>query len=517
MERVAELERENEKLALKATALERENKILREEVASLRQARFGRSSERIASDQLALFLNGEFQAAPVPESVASSAEPPAAAKKQNAHGRSVFASNLPRQVVESDLPDGERVCQCCGKTLVLIGEDVSERGHVIPAQFVVRRYVRKKYACPDGHTVKTAPMPEGVIAGAKYEGSVHAYLATAKYSDHLPLHRLEGIFKRQGLHLPKQTMWDMLVRLDELVAQPVLRQMRDELLEEPVLHADETPVTLCLEDGKGSRKGYVFGWRSLAERETPKILIEFRASRGRDGPTKFLGKWSGTAIFDGYSGYDEVVARNGIVRAGCWSHARRKLKEALDVGSREAALLLVHVNRLFALERAINGRAERRKFDQQAREALRSRVRAKRSRKLVDKIQATTAELVRRRGTLPKSKLGKALGYLQRQGGPLGVFLSDPRIPIHNNDSERDLRHIAMGRNNWVVFASLRGGELACRMYSLVLSCREAGVDPQAYLEDVLEKVSTTRASEIASLTPWAWAEAREREASELA
>jgi transposase len=128
---------------------------------------------------------------------------------------------------------------------------------------------------------------------------------------------------------------------------------------------------------------------------------------------------------------------------------------------------------------------------------------------LVDEILVLADELYRERSTLPKGKFGKALGYLLGQRRPLSAFLDDPRIPIHNNDSERDLRHLAIGRKNWMIFASERGGHVACRLYSLVLSCKQSGIDPEAYLEDVLMKVATTPASEIASLTPWGWAAAR--------
>ena len=137
----------------------------------------------------------------------------------------------------------------------------------------------------------------------------------------------------------------MMVTLDELVAQPVLEQMRVELLEEPVLHSDETPVTLKVEDGRGSAKGW--GWRNLRESEDSKALIEFRTSRGRDGPLSLLEDWSGTLICDGYSGQNEVVRRNGITRAGCFAHARRKVKGAFDLGECRAAELLDPIQRLF--------------------------------------------------------------------------------------------------------------------------------------------------------------------------
>jgi len=499
--RLQSLLEEFEKLRERLEVLERENRILREENALLKRGLFGRGTERIDPSQLALYETGQ---AAIPEPAAPAEAAPR--KDKRGHGRAPFAADLPREVIELDLSEDERSCQHCGKGLRRIGEEITERGHIVPARVVVRRYVRPKYACPDGHAVKTAALPDGVIDGGKYEASVYAHVVASKYSNHLPLHRLEGMLKRRGVHLPKQTMWDMLSRVDELVAQPVLAQMRRELLAEPVLHSDETPVTVCLEDGKGSRTGYAWNWRSLRGRGPPKALVEFRTSRSRDGPLAFLGDWSGTLIIDAYSGFDKVVARNDIVRAGCWAHARRKLKDALDTGSTSAAWVLAPVQRLFALERAMTQRAERKGWSFEELVELRRAVRARRSRDLVAVIHDRAFQLASQRSTLPKSALGKALRYLERQREPLATFLDDPRLPIHNNDSERDLRHVAVGRKNWVVFASPRGGEVACRLYSLVLSCRQSGVDPEAYIEAVLGAISTTPASQIATLTPWGWA-----------
>ena len=128
------------------------------------------------------------------------------------------------------------------------------------------------------------------------------------------------------------------------------------------------------------------------------------------------------------------------------------------------------------------------------------------------KLYETANDLAQHTATLPRGQLGKGLAYLQNQREPLEAFLSDPRIPLSNNDSERDLRHVVVGRANWLVFASPRGGEVACRLYSLVLSCKENGVDPQAYIEDVLTRISTTPARRIRELTPWGWAAARAAE-----
>lgn len=496
--RYAELTQQN-------TALTIENKILREENAILKRGMFGRRSERLDPGQLGFFETGA-QPAPVepPESVKPKA------KKKPGHGRAPFPAHLARETIALDVAEADRKCTSCGKEMKRIGEDVTERGHIIPARLVVKRYVRSKYACPGGHGIKTAVLPDGVVDGGKYEASVYAHVATAKYNDHLPLHRLQGIFKRYGEPIAKQSMWDMLVRVDELVAQPVLAQMRKELLAEEVLHADETPVTMRLEDGKGTKRGYAWGWRNLRRPGAPsRALIEFRTSRGRDGPKRFLGDWSGTLIADGYVGYDEVVRTNGIQRAGCWAHARRKLKEALDTGSEGVAPLLGLVQALFEVERPINGRVLAGDIDRDEQLELRRAAREAKSRGTLAAIYAEAERLAGLRSTMPKSNLGKALGYLMTQRKPLSVFVNDPRVPIHNNDAERDLRHLAIGRKNWLVFGSERGGDVACRLYSLILSCKQCGADPEAYLEDVLMRVATTPASEVGSLTPWAWQAAR--------
>jgi transposase len=481
------------------------------ELRILRNGLFGRRRESIHPDQLQLF---EGDLAPMEETEEVALPARTVTRKKKGHGRGQFPAHLPREEIRLVLPEAERCCPDCGDDMQAFGEEVCERGHIVPVKLVVHRYLRTKYACKKGHAVKTAPMPDGVVEGGKYEASVYAHVAVAKYGDHLPLNRLQGIFKRHGVHLPRQSMWDMLVRMDQLVAQPVLRQMRTELLQEDVLHADETPVTFRLEGAKGTKTGYIWGWRSLRERGSSKVLIEFKTSRARAGPRSFLGDWDKTLLTDGYSGYDEVTATNGIARAGCWVHARRKFKDALDAGIKSAALVLRPVQRLFWIERAIKKRAEARELDWEGLVELRRDVRRRRSMRLVNQIHAIGQQLSTLRSTLPKSALGKALRYLANQKAPLDLSISDARLPIHNNDAERDLRHIAVGRKNWLIFASERGGAVASRIYSLMLSCKEAGVDPESYLEDVLSRVSTTSDKDIAELTPWAWAAALRKETS---
>ena len=505
------LEAQNAALLLRLEQLERELKLLREENALLKKYRFGRSSERLEPGQMNFFETGEW---PVPTPAPETQEAaPRKKKPTKGHGRSAFPDHLEREEHRLELPEDERACPCCESTMQPIGEDVTERGRFIPAKIIVDRYIRPKYACPHGHAVKTADLPDGVIDGGKYDATVYSNVVTAKYNDHLPLNRLEEIYKRYGMRIPKQTMWDMVLRVDELVAQPILKQMRLELLQEPILHADETPVVFRAEGQKASKKGWVWGWRNEPGDRPPKVLVEFHQGRDKHVPANFLDKWTGALLTDGCASYGPICAVNGITRAGCWAHARRYFREALESGAKDAAPIFRMVNRLFALERGVRQRAERENLSHAGMLELRGRVRERSARGLIARMLEAADELQRKRTTLPKSRLGKALTYLLNQQSPLSAFLKDSALPIHNNDEERDLRHIIVGRKNWMIFASERGGQVACRQYSLMLSCRQNGVNPEAYIADVLMAVATTPASEISKLTPWAWAEARRVEA----
>lgn len=495
----AELVARLEELEANNAALVAENKRLSDEVAILLNRFFRQKSERIDPNQLRLFLKEsgldiELDELPVPVS-------PPTPKKTKGHGRAPFPAHLPREVIEIDVPEAERICPTCGKPMNAIGKECSEKGHVVPAQMLVRRYERAKYGCPDGHAVKTAGLPPTVVDKGKYEASVYAHLAVAKYGDHLPLNRLEGIFKRGGFHLPKSTMWEMILRVGEIVAEPILRQMREELLTEPILHADETPVTVRLEDRKGSRKAYIWTYGV-----GPKWVFDFTMTRERDGPNRFLRDWDGAMVGDGYSGYDEVVRTNGIRRGGCWSHARRKVKEALDTGTRGAVPLLRAIGRLFWIERAMKRRAEARDLDL---EELRASIRGNLGRRALARIDDTVQVLRADRSTLPKSLLGKALGYIENQWEPLSLFLEIPGLEIHNNDAERSLRHVVVGKKNWLFFGSERGGKVGAGLFSLIATCKAIEVNPEVYLEDVLRRVDTVPASEIHRLTPWGWAAER--------
>ena len=478
-----------------------ENEQLAEQVAILMKRLYGKRSEKIDPNQLNLFT-GDIEEIPEPE-----VEEVAAHKRKRSvsgHGRRPFPEHLQRAERVCDLAESDKVCDVCEAKLRAIGDDISERGHLMPAQFLVNRYIRRKYACPQGHCVKTAKAPVPLLDRCKYEASVFANIVVSKYSDHLPLYRQEGIFKRQGFSIARSTMGDMVQRVVEIAGDPIIKQMKKELVEESFIQADETPITVLQEGKKGSSQGFLWVYRSKT-----KVLFDFRSDRKRDGPSKFLKDFSGTIQSDGYSGYNEIVARNELTRVGCWSHARRKFNDALKSAQKLSAPMMLLMGKLFHIESALKARRDRCDMADEDFHELRSKVRKRRSAGIVEAIRVMLLDLESRYEVLPKSEIGKAVTYALNQWQTLIAFLEHPEAELDNNAAERAIRQVALGRKNWMFAGSAKGGHAAAVLYSIVSTCKILDINPQNYLEDVLTKVSNTPISEAHSLTPWAWAAAQ--------
>lgn len=470
--------------------LRRENTDLRSIIEELLRRLWGKKSEKVPR--------------PEKEPSPTTSDPgkkPESAKKPG-HGRTPLAAHLPRETVTNDVPESERYCRVCKTALVRMGSDVCERGHVEPVRVIVRRWVSNKYGCPQGHEVRTAEgAPSGLVDRAKWTTETYAFLAVAKYGDHQPLDRLESSLKHRGIVLPKSTMADMVDLAGDKFAL-VLKQAKLELLGKDHVQADETPIDVMVEGQKGTKSGYLWAWRA-----GEKLLFDFDFSRGQETPKRFLGSWTGTLQTDGYQGYDAVVRDNGIRHAGCWSHARRKWKEAFDLRFREAEVMLRMMARLWRIEAAVKGRAKTRRLTPDDADKLLGRVRDERSRNVVARIRSTLDQLLLRTDLVPKSPLAKAVTYLQNQWPSLLLFLDDPKLEIDTNGLEREMRSVALGRKNWYVAGSPKGAQTAARLFSIINTCKSLGIDPYAYMADVLEKISPN--ANLAALTPWAWAKAR--------
>jgi transposase len=398
-------------------------------------------------------------------------------------------SHLPRHRVEVDISDADKVC-ACGHGKTRIGESVSEKLEYQPASFVVIETVRAKYACPHCHDgVVEAPAPPQALEKSLAGEGLLAHVVVSKYVDHLPLHRLEGIFAREGIDLARTTLCGWVADVASALA-PIGAQLRREITAANYLQTDDTSVTV-LDDRGGSFKGRLWTYLDPWGRQ---VVFDATATHEGNGPEQFLSEFQGALQADAYAGYDRLYESGRVREIGCWAHARRRFVEALMTDA-QAALMVARIQQLYQVEHAGAD------LDHDARRVLRH----EQSVPLLTQIENVRQDLART--VLPKSPLGDAVRYLTNQWTVLQRFVEDGRLAIDNNRAENQLRTVAVGRKNWLFAGSFEGARRAALLYSLVQSCKLVDVQPFDYLKDVLLRVATHPHRLIGQLTPKRWAE----------
>lgn len=475
------------------TKSQREIAALRHELDILCQRLFGKKSERVDPRQLTLALEQlANERGPVTEPVEmdSGETPVRGHTRRRSTGRRPLPAHLPRRHVEVDLSDAEKQCGC-GHTRRRIGEDVSEKLEYQPASFVVIETIRPKYACPHCHEgVIEAPAPPQAVEKSLAGEGLLAHVVVSKYVDHLPLHRLERIFAREGVDLPRSTLCGWVADVATALT-PIGEQLRREITAADYLQTDDTPITVLDEHG-GSFKGRLWTYLDPLAKQ---VVFDATRTHERDGPAAFLAPFRGKLQADAYTGYDGLYTSGGVLEIGCWAHARRGFVEAFTTDT-SAALMIALIQQLYEIER------ETAAWDPEARRAERQ----DRSVPLLAKIDAERQALART--VLPKSPVGEAVRYLTNQWAALQRFVDDGRLAIDNNRAENQLRIVAVGRKNWLFAGSFEGARRAALLYSLVQSCKLADVPPFPYLKDVLLRVATHPQHLIDQLTPRRWAQA---------
>jgi transposase len=483
------------------------NEKLQHQLEQLLRQRYGRKTEQIDPAQLLLFAQeilaqAEPTPAPTPEPDPASTSTKDAPKK-NGHGRKPLPKSLPRETVLHDVPPEQRTCPDCGAERTCIGHEVREQLEYKPASLFVIEHVRPKYACEacEANVVIADRLPEPIEKGLPGPGLL-AHIAVSKYADHLPLYRLEGIFKRFGVELSRSTMCDWMASIADLL-KPIVKLMLSKILNSKVVQNDDTTVPVQDHDGKGIKTGRL--WVSIGDHDHHYVVYTYTPDRSAAGPEEIFKDFKGYLQADAYSGYDGLYKSGDIVEVGCMMHARRKFYEARTSDPQRSHQALAWISLLYDVERDAK---KRQTADYEAFVAFRHDLRNERSRPIFDKLHTwLEAELPK---VLPKSPIGEAIQYALNHWEALKRPLEAGFLELDNGASERAFKPVALGRKNWLFAGSDKGGETAAVLMSLCMTCKELEIDPQAYLRDVLDRISTHPARRIEELLPDRWQELRQ-------
>jgi transposase len=494
------LERDGEKR--RADDLQVENLRLQLELERFRKWYYGPRADRLQSDndlaQMLLHFAEEMDRKPVnPDDVPRDAKPEEELRRvKRRQGRRNLANfeNLPVTTQVHEWSAEERACPGCGVERKEIGADESWQVEYLPGRFERIHHVRKKYACPgceshgDNPRMETAAKPETAIDKGMAGPGLLAYIVTSKFSDYLPLYRLEDIFQRQGFEISRATQSVWCGDVADL-AGPLYELMAARVRASHVVATDDTILPM-LSKGKTTNARM---WVYVGDDAHPYNVFDFTLNRGRDGPKYFLKDYGQVLLADGYGGYNGVVAGNEITRAGCWAHARRKIIEAEKSAPEIAREAIDLVRALYAVER-------------QARDASvpeRLRLRQEQSAPVLAHLREKLLEW--KEQLLPRHPMSEAIHYALGQWTELNVFCSDGAVPIDNNISEREMKRVVLNRKNSLFVGNPRGGRTAAILASLTSTCRRHDVDPQLYLTQLLINLPSARMSELSAWLPDQW------------
>ena len=484
----ASLQAKNEELRAKSYQIEQ----LKAQLAKLKRMQFGRSSEKLdrAIEQLELLLEDLQEE----EGQKAVEQPALAAEEKQKPVRRSLPEHLPRETAVH-----VEACACpkCGGELRRLGEDVTEVLEYVPASFKVIRHVRPKFSCRKCEAITQAQMPSLPIERGRPGPGLIAHVLVAKYADHLPLYRQSEIYAREGVELERSTLADWVGRSAALLS-PLVETLRKDVMASRVLHGDDTPVPV-LAPGTGKTKTGRL-WTYVRD-ETPHggscpaaAVYFYSPDRKGEHPAAHLKAFKGTLHADGYAGFNAIFEQKRIVEAACWAHVRRKFFDVNEAnGSPIAKEALERVGALYGVEAEARGRPP----DE------RKQLRQEKSKPRLDALRtwltATNAKLSQ------KTQLAAAIRYTLARWLALTRFIEDGRLEIDNNAAERSIRPLALGRKNYLFAGSDTGGERAATIYSLIETAKLNGIDPEAYLRDILARIADHPINRIGELLPWCW------------
>jgi transposase len=480
---------------------------LKAQLATLRRARFGQSSEKLDRQiNLLELVIGELEEAEAEnaarqENAAASSGSTPPAKPPRIGNRRPLPEHLPREIVAHA---GACACPACGsQRLRKIGDDEREVLEYVPSHFKVIVHVRPKLSCRDCEAITQPPMPSLPIERGRPGPGLIAHVLVSKYCDHLPLNRQSDIYGREGVSLDRSTMADWVGRAAWLL-EPVARRIGDYVCAGPSIHADDTPIPVQ-DPGRGRTKTgrlwvVVRDEVTWGSRNPPAAYYRYSPDRKGEHAQALLAPASGFLHADAYAGFDKLyepdpkTGRPRLEPVACWAHARRELfDEHIKTKSPIALQALEKIGAIFAVEHGINGQgAETRRAVRQAQ-----------SLPLLTDLKAYLEASLERISR--KSDLAKAIRYSLGRWEALCRYTDDGRLEMTNNAAERAIRPLTLGRRNWTFLGSDAGGERAAVFFTLIQSCKLNEVNPEAYLADLVGRIGEHPASRIDELLPWNW------------
>jgi len=478
------------------SALHKDNDRLAAELAELLRGR-GRArggSEKLSPDQLQLFAEQSEEAAAelaaedealdaLLDDDGESLEDLVPDRPKRRPRRRKLPEHLPREVREHDLADAQKPCPACGAQRKLAGHDISEVLDFIPAQFRVIENRMAKYSCLDCCRAErpsqfaTAPAPPRPLNGGIPSSALLSEVLIRKYLEHMPINRLVQSWQQMGVELPRSTVYGWTIRGAALL-QPVARRIREIALQSHLLQVDDTGVVVLDRRAEGgSKRGHL--WSCLGDSRW--AAYQYTPDWKAEGPEAFLGGRTGWMQADAYAGFDRLYEPAGgtAIEVACWAHARRYFVKAKDAGDVRAARPLKLIQRMFRIERE----ADRKAMDHHQRRALREH----KSRALLKYLAAWAGQT--RPKAPPDEPLGRAITYLTNQWEALKRFLEDGRLPLTNNDCERSLRHVAVGRAGWLFCGSDVGAEATAVLFTCIVSAKLHGRNVREWLTQTLDRL----------------------------
>jgi transposase len=404
-----------------------------------------------------------------------------------------------------------------------IGQEISEKLDYVPAKVKVIQTIRPKYACADcdaqgdGAQIAIADLPASAIEKGLAAPGLLAAVIVGKYSDHMPLNRLERILARHDIDISRSTMCDWMAACADAL-RPLYDLMVQQVLGSKVIHTDDTPVDVLDKKLRQTRTGRF--WFYGGDADHPQDVFDYTPSRSRDGPMEFLKDWGKDEVrylqadaFGGYNGIYAGQAGGKVVEVACMAHCRRKFHEARNSDHGRSAEALAYIRLLYDVESQAQERFAAQENNANARSlsSIRLELRQAMSVPRLAQFKAwlESQQIANGGGVLPKSPMAAAITYCLNQWQALCVYCTDGDLNIDNNVSERGLRRIAVGRNNWMFCGSDNGGNTAAVLFSFIATCQRHQVNPFDYLRDVLDRIAQTPLSKLEELLPDRWQAAR--------